>query len=118
MRLASFSVLLVVLSDSAFADSFQRVDQRDGFMSIIKHKDLMRFGIRLKITDRGEIVGRAFGRKVTGDWSWRDGYFCRDLFVGGSELDANNCQLVQVKGDTVRFTSDKGAGDSADLRLK
>ena len=87
-------------------------------MSIIKHKDLTRSGVRLKITDRGEIVGCVFGRKVTGDWSWRDGYCCRDLFVGGNELDANNCQLVQVKGDTVRFTSDKGAGDSADLRLK
>lgn len=29
-----------------------------------------------------------------------------------------NCQLVEVRDDTLRFTVDKGAGDSASFRLR
>ncbi len=107
----------VVLSAAAQADAFQRVDQRDGFVSLVKDRALTRFGIRLKVQNNGKITGRAFGRKVTGDWTWSGGYFCRDLYVGGDELGPN-CQMVQVQGNTLRFTSDKGQGIYADLRLK
>ena len=81
----------------------------------IDYKDLAT--LKAYVTENGKITGRAFGQKVTGDWNWRDGYFCRDLFVGGDELGAN-CQMVQVQGNTVRFTSDRGTGQFADLRLK
>ena len=118
MRTTLTLVLLFAIVGPAFADNFRRVEQRQSFISVIKDNDLTQFGIRLKVTGDGEILGRAFGRNVSGVWSWQNGYFCRNLFVGGSQLDSNNCQLVEVKGDTVRFTSDKGAGDSADLRLR
>jgi len=107
----------VVLSETAQADTFQRVDERDRFVSLVEDRSLTRLGIRLKVGNDGKITGRAFGRKVTGDWTWTGGYFCRDLYVGGDELGPN-CQMVQVQGNTVRFTSDKGQGIYADLRLK
>ena len=86
-------------------------------MSLVKDRALTRLGIKLNVSPDGKISGRAFGQKVTGDWKWQGGYFCRDLYVGGDELGAN-CQLVQVNGNTVRFTSDRGQGIYADLRLK
>lgn len=118
MRIAAFTLIFSMLAVPAFAEGFQRIDGRDGFLSVVKDRDLTRLGIRVKVTDRGQIVGRAFGQKVTGAWSWQNGYFCRDLYWAGSELDLGNCQLVEVNGNTVRFTSDKGTGDYADLRLK
>jgi hypothetical protein len=118
MRLAAFTLILFTVASPVFSEGFQRIDGRDSFLSVVKDRDLTRFGIRVKVTDRGQIIGRAFGQKVTGDWSWRDGFFCRDLYWGGAELDLNNCQTVEVNGDTLRFTSDKGSGDSAKLRLK
>ena len=108
--------LLMLLVAPAQAETFQRVDDKDGFLSLVQNKQLKRFGIRLEVTDDGQIKGRAFGRKVTGAWKWNSGYFCRDLAVGGDPLEYN-CQLVQVKGRTMRFTSDRGAGIYADLRL-
>lgn len=111
------AALLTSLPSTSLADSFKRVDQRDSFMSLVSDRALTRLGIKLQVTEDGQIKGRAFGRKVTGDWQWRSGYFCRDLFVGGDELGAN-CQMVQVKGNTIRFTSDKGQGIYADLRIK
>ena len=100
------------------ASDFQRVQDRQNFVSLINDRDLTRLGIRLTVSHDGRISGRAFGRRVSGDWTWNRGYFCRDLMVNGAVLDADNCQLVQVKGDTLRFTSDMGLGASADLRLR
>jgi hypothetical protein len=80
-------------------------------------RELRRFGIRLTVTPDGTIQGRAFGTPVTGQWNWNDGYFCRDLFYGEDDLGFN-CQLVQVNGETLRFTSDQGQGIYADLTLR
>ncbi|MDJ0640679.1 MAG: dihydrodipicolinate reductase [Paracoccaceae bacterium] len=117
MRLALLSLLMMAVSTPALAE-FARVDKRDNFVNLVQDRDLTRLGIRLKVTTDGKIKGRAFGQNISGDWNWNGGYFCRDLFVNGDVLDAANCQKVEVRGDTLRFTSDKGRGDFADLRLK
>jgi len=117
MRFALASFISFFFAGPALAE-FQLVDQRDRFLSLVKDRDLTRFGISLKVTEDGRIQGRAFGQKVSGAWNWNGRYFCRDLFVNGDELDAGNCQLVHVRGDTLRFTSDRGQGEFADLRLK
>ncbi len=58
------------------------------------------------------------GREVSGTWEWSGGYFCRVLRWGGKVVDSYNCQAVQLEGAGLRFTSDKGRGDSARLRLR
>ena len=95
----------------------QRVETLDTFLKIINAGNLRRFGIRLEVEGDGSITGIAFGRKITGAWEWRDGYFCRELFWGSTELGAN-CQEVKITGNTVRFTSDRGSGDFADLKVR
>ncbi len=95
---------------------FQRVENRDQFVQIISKGKLNRFGMTLVVQPDGRIGGRAFGRDVKGQWQWRDGYFCRDLYWGTRNLGPN-CQEVKVAGEMVRFTSDQGTGDFADLRL-
>lgn len=117
MRLWIALVSTFMMASPAMAD-FTRVTDRDGFVELISGRDLTRLGIRLKVTDSGRIVGRAFGRKISGNWAWNGSYFCRDLYANGDILDVNNCQTVEVHGDTLRFTSDKGRGDSANLQLR
>lgn len=115
-NLAISSLVLALLAQPAFAEEFERIEDERGFLSVVKDRELKRLGIRLKVTDDGRILGKAFGRPVSGAWRWDGGYFCRDLEVGGEQLDFN-CQLVQVNGRTVRFTSDRGEGIYADLRV-
>ena len=117
MRLPIIAAISVFVAGPAFAE-FKRVTERQSFVSLVQDRDLTRLGIRLNVTGSGKIVGRAFGQKVSGDWSWSSGYFCRDLYLNGDMLDTDNCQTVEVNGDTLRFTSDKGSGDSAELRLR
>jgi hypothetical protein len=100
------------------AAEFQRIEARDSFVSIVRDRDLTRLGIRLNVTEDGKIRGKAFGQDVSGGWQWKGGYFCRDLYLNGDMLDGDNCQTVEVQGDRVRFTSDQGRGDSAELSLR
>jgi hypothetical protein len=108
---------LLSLGAPAQAEGFRVVESLDRFVNLVNGRELRRFGIRLTVTPAGEIEGRAFGSDVTGAWTWQDGYFCRDLFWGGDDL-GYNCQMVQENGDTLRFTTDRGAGIYADLQLR
>ena len=107
----------VVLTEQAAAEGFQPVRDENTFIEVVEGRDLTRFGITLEVTSAGQIRGRAFGTPVTGQWRWQDGYFCRDLFWGDTDLGAN-CQEVRVQGDRVRFISDRGQGMYADLSLR
>ncbi|WP_297778740.1 dihydrodipicolinate reductase [uncultured Roseovarius sp.] len=113
-----FVVLLSFgLSTPAVAEGFAPVTERERFVSLIEGRDLTRFGITLNVTKDGQIKGRAFGRDVTGAWKWNGDYFCRDLYWGNMDLGPN-CQAVRVQGNTVRFISDQGTGQFADLSLE
>lgn len=116
MRVLIVALGLLVAPVAAQAE-FAPVSERARFVSLIEGRDLTRFGIRLEVTPDGRIRGRAFGRDVTGAWRWAGGYFCRDLYWGRMELGAN-CQAVRTHGDTVRFISDQGNGQFADLYLR
>ena len=44
--------LLMLLVAPAYAETFERVDDKDGFLSLVQDKQLKRFGIRLEATLR------------------------------------------------------------------
>lgn len=116
-KLAAASLAAIAFAMPATAEDFQVVSSRDTFLTLIEGRELRRMGIRLEVTPDGQIVGNAFGTPVTGAWNWNGGYFCRDLYYGEEDLGPN-CQQVAVRGQTVRFTSDQGTGEFADLRLR
>ena len=113
---AAMAALLGVFATPVLAD-YEQIRDRSEFVGIVTQGDLTRMGIRLKVTAEGEIVGSAFGRDVSGNWTWEGDYFCRDLFWGDRSF-GYNCQEVARDGRSLRFTSDKGTGDSASLRLE
>ena len=116
MRFMMF-LCLCALATAAKADGFAKINDRNAFVSMLDGRQLTRMGIKLNVTQDGQIKGRAFGYDVTGAWTWKSGYFCRDLYWGGDDL-GRNCQMVKVQGDTLRFISDRGQGEFADLVLK
>ncbi len=98
------------------AEGFTPLRDKAAFVALIENKNLKRLGITLRVLPDGAITGKALGQKVRGAWQWKDGYFCRDLYWGNENLGAN-CQEVSVRGRTLRFQSDRGTGDYADLSL-
>ena len=104
----------------AQAETFVPVAEKEAFLSLVEGRQLSHalWQIRLDVRPDGSIEGSALGWDVTGTWEWQDGYFCREMDWSGTIIPYN-CQLVEVKGDrTVRFTVDKGEGDSAAFRLR
>ncbi|WP_099827745.1 dihydrodipicolinate reductase [Oceaniglobus indicus] len=99
------------------AQQFRAVTDKSDFVNLINGRELTRFGIRLSVSPGGAITGTAFTADVTGSWTWSGDYFCRSLKYGNKQL-ADNCQTVAVSGATIRFTADRGAGDTADLTIR
>ncbi|MGB5557003.1 MAG: dihydrodipicolinate reductase [Paracoccaceae bacterium] len=116
LRFLATAVAAATIAGDAAASGFSQVTERSDFVALVEGKQLARFGIRLDVMPEGQIGGRAFGRDVSGAWTWEGGYFCRDLFFGGRDLGPN-CQVVQIDGRTIRFVADRGTGDHADFRL-
>jgi hypothetical protein len=116
MRILTLA-LLAALASPALAEDYVRVTDRGSFVSLVQGKSLTSLGVRLTVSPSGSIGGRAFGREVSGSWTWNAGYFCRTMQAGDRKFP-RNCQVVQKKGDRVRFIADKGAGDTADLRIR
>ena len=108
--------MAVAVPATAFAD-LSKIETRQEIVQTIKGKHLTLFAIKQNVSPEGQIAGRAYGRDVKGQWQWQNGYFCRDLYWGKMDLGPN-CQEVRVSGDTIRFTSDRGTGRYADLRLR
>lgn len=125
MRLGRFPVsnlvglvlLCLVTPSTVAAEEFTPLSNRDTFVSLIDGRELRQLGVGLTVTPNGRISGRAFGSDVTGSWTWNGGYFCRRLVFGREDL-GHNCQTVEISGRTIRFTSDQGQGEFADLTLR
>ena len=117
MRRIFMAAIAVTLAGAAKAD-LVKVEDQSQFVSMISGKTLTRPLVKINLMPDGRIEGRGVTWEVEGTWSWKDGYFCRDLFWGGDAL-GYNCQEVQATADgRIQFTSDRGAGDSAMFRLR
>jgi hypothetical protein len=119
LRLAA---ILIVMATAApvTAEDFEPVKEKTRFLDLIKDRELRigLYNLSLNVRPDGRIDGSALGWKITGSWSWKDGYFCREMDWSGTEIDFN-CQLVEAEGaDRMRFTVDQGKGDSATFRLR
>ncbi|MCX7565619.1 dihydrodipicolinate reductase [Sulfitobacter sp. F26169L] len=117
LRIISVVASLAILSGTTALAEFSKVETASQFKSIIQGKTLTRPLVRLNVGLDGAISGKGAAWDVTGNWTWKNGYFCRSLNWGGDDL-GYNCQEVRAWGGKLRFTSDRGTGDSADFSLR
>lgn len=113
----ALALILILMPAPALA--LERVTERAAFLQIVSGKTITfaLFGVRLQVLADGRITGEAQGDRVTGQWQWREGYFCREMRWGDEEIAAN-CQRVDAAPRRIRFTSDRGAGRSATFGLR
>jgi len=120
MRRLLLSLLLLVLPGLALANPVGPIRDKAAFLSAVQGKELRigLYNLSLQVTPDGKISGSALGWGITGSWAWQDGFFCRDMDWSGYAIPYN-CQLVEaVDATRLRFTSDKGQGQSASFRLR
>lgn len=112
----SIAPLLALIACPALAEPLSPVTDRDSFLALVEGRTLSHVGVKLVVDATGQITGHAFGRPVTGEWTWQDRYFCRSMEWGDDPVPYN-CQTVDRVGDRLRFKSDHGTGEEAKLRL-
>ena len=112
------SWLAFAIPDMAAAEEFRPIESLDRFVSLTNGRDLRRFGIRVQVTPEGQIEGRAFGGPVTGAWTWGKRLFSAAISSGTATTSATTASWLEENGDTLRFTTDRGAGIYADLTLR
>mgnify|MGYP001186368607 FL=1 len=116
------AALLVSLATAlpAAADGFQPVTDKTRFLDLVQDRELRigLYDLSINVLPDGSIDGSALGWGITGQWTWKDGYFCREMDWSGTPI-SYNCQLVEAAGaEKLRFTVDQGKGDSATFRLR
>lgn len=112
--------LLLTAPLSAAAEEFEPVTEKDRFLDLVQDRELRigLYNLSINVLPDGSIDGSAMGWKITGQWAWKDGYFCREMDWSGTPI-RYNCQLVEAEGaEKLRFTVDQGKGDSATFRLR
>ncbi|MEM7711420.1 MAG: dihydrodipicolinate reductase [Pseudomonadota bacterium] len=93
------------------------VSSREGFLSLVEGRRLVGDGVSLMVEPDGRITGRGLGLQISGNWTWEDGLFCRTLDTAVRDFP-RDCQTVEHRGTSLRFTANGGDGDVADLRLQ
>jgi len=106
----------VLIASVGMADEVS-IDNRSDFEAIVAGKQLRAVGVTLQVSPDGTVSGSAYGQKVTGFWTWDDGYFCRNLALGGRQTP-QDCARVTVEDAKITFITDRGHGKSAWLRLR
>lgn len=115
-KLAALAFFFVLKPAFAMAE-YTKISSKSHFLSLVQGKVLMRPLVKLTVLPSGQISGRGASWDVEGNWTWTNGYFCRELFWGGDAL-GYNCQEVGLSKGRLRFTSDRGRGQSAEFRLR
>ncbi len=116
-RIAAIAALFSMVWAGGAVAEYAKISDRDQFLQLVQGRTLSRTLVSLQVMPDGAITGQGAVWDVTGQWSWKDGYFCRELNWGGDEL-GYNCQEVTANGNSIRFTSDRGSGEQAEFRLR
>ena len=117
---ATLLVLISLVAGAARAETFAPVKDLPTFLQLVEGRNLRigLYNLTLQLSPDGLVTGSALGWDITGTWRWEDGYFCRELDWSGYAVP-DNCQLVEAQGtNQLRFTTDKGVGDSASFKLR
>lgn len=97
---------------AASASAWERIQTEQSFRDqVVGHRLVVDGHGHAVINADGSVSGRWDNQRVRGNWVWHDGYYCRNLLIGGNET-GTNCQKIEIQGTQYRATNDRGQGSA------
>lgn len=117
-KIAAASIFAAVLPFAALAD-FKQITTGAEYNSLLVGKKAWAGsdGWFMSAAD-GKLTGKYKGAKFLGTWVWQDKYYCRNGAFAGKDPIGTDCQVVEFDGKQVRYTRDRGQGNSVIYTLK
>ncbi len=102
---------------AALAD-FEQIRSEKDFRTLVVGKTIESDQSTIVMNADGTFRGKTTdGRKIVGNWAWSGRWWCRNVTVGKQNL-GQNCQKMEIDGDRLRATRDKGKGVVIDNVLR
>ena len=112
--LAAASVLFAV--PGAFSGG-KTIETEKEFRALLVGKRLVDHRGDWAMLNADDTIDGVFeGEKLTGSWSWKDRYLCRDAKLG--DRDFKDCQVWSVDGSIATVTRNEGKGASVEYRIE
>lgn len=104
---ATFALLSTVQAEA------RQIRKQADFVALLAGKTLTAGDSWIVLSADGKIKGvTSKGDKVVGAWIWNKRFLCRNIYLGQQQLP-QDCQTVEVEGNNVTFTRDRGKGTSS-----
>ena len=118
--IVAFSIIALVTASGlpALADDFKRVKSAEEFNTLVVGKKVTWDGGTAIIHANGKTDGKLDKQgNYYGNWAFSKGFYCRNLVIKKKET-GTNCQKVEIDGNKMRLTRDKGKGRATIFSLK
>lgn len=112
------ALILLCAGHSAQAE-MQQITTKADFLAKVAGKTLSNSQGTYVIYPDGTLKGKvAGGKKLSGSWAWQGKFWCRNAIIEGKGETGTDCQKVELDGDKLRQTREKGKGKPVDFILK
>ncbi len=103
-------VAFILLASPAVAQSWTRITTEQGYRDTVVGRPITVEGQGV-VTWMADGTGRGEwgGHNLVGAWTWSNGYQCRNVRVGTHET-GTDCHRVEVNGNQIRVTTERGNG--------
>lgn len=112
------TTLFLVALSAGTAQAWERIDTEAAYRAqVVGNRQVVAGSGHAVVQPDGTVTGEWNGQPVSGNWSWNDGYYCRSLRIGNTDT-GSNCQLIEVEGNQIRSTNDRGQGRNVTATLE
>mgnify|MGYP000023229086 CR=1 FL=1 len=103
--------LIVAALASPVAADFKRIKSEKQMRQLVAGKKVVSGNGYTVVNPDGTLTGKFGGKKFSGTWKWSGKFWCRNGTLGGKEI-GSDCQVWEIDGNKLRYTRNKGKGDS------
>lgn len=107
LAIMSLSISSATHAKKASEQVYSKISTKSEFNKLVVGKKLWIKKNHIIVNKNGTWSGDFSGKKITGTWKWKNGYWCRVLLTAKIKKD---CQLWTVSGKSNKITRSKGKG--------